>query len=84
MLDRHKIACRASRLEPLHGDEHYCSARAFAVNSCAFGAPFGLREIDSSARPSKGGLSRHECRDAASIRAHQIDTFVWQYLTNKS
>jgi len=56
MLDRHKIACRASRLEPLHGDEHYCSARAFAVNSCAFGAPFGLREIDSSARPSKKAI----------------------------
>ena len=56
MPDRHSVVCGV-RLddEVHHGHEDYRSARAFAVNPCAFSAPFGLRGIDSSARPSKRG-----------------------------
>ena len=48
-------------------------ARAVAVNPGAFGAPFGLRGIDSSARPSKRATMPRMRENAASlnIELHQ-------------
>jgi len=72
--------------EAHHGHEDYRSARAFAVNPCAFGAPFGLRGIDSFARPSKLGhrAMNAEVRLRFSLLIRSDICLFDEYLTNRS
>ena len=54
MPDRYNVVCRA-RHEAHHGHEDYRSARAFAVNPCASGAPSGQGGLTAQRGQASGG-----------------------------